>query len=271
MDNQENILYDYMDKLFRDELGLIFTSQPATIVSFNADENSLTCTLDKEGITLRDIPISLFGNPTSYITTPTMVKGTKGILIFSKHDLYSWVEDGTDPHAKTDFSKNNAFFLIGGTNQKNKITYNMDAIEIKTDKKIELISEKDTNITSNAAINMKSTLSTNINAKSISATATDGIDFTGKTFNATASTTMSLTATSMMSLSAPQISITATATGEELISLCKDMATSLKGLSTALSQSRDETYNKLLTNSTDIATYIDEFQTLADKFGGFGS
>ena len=263
MDNQENRLYEYMDNLFRDELGLIFTSQPATIVSFNKSENSLTCTLDKEGITLRDIPISLFGNPTSYITTPTMVKGTKGILIFSKHDLYSWVEDGTDPHAKTDFSKNNAFFLIGGTNQKNKITYNMDAIEIKTDKKIELISEKDTNITSNAAINIKSTLNTNINAKSISATATDGIDFTSKTYTATALT--------RMALSAPKISITATATGEELISLCKDVATTLKGLSTVLSQSRDETYNKLLTNSDEIATYIDEFQTLADKFGGFGS
>lgn len=263
MDNQEIRLYEYMDKLFRDELGMIFTSQPATIVSFNADENSLTCTLDKEGITLRDIPISLFGNPTSYITTPTMVKGTKGILIFSKHDLYSWIEDGTDPHAKTDFSKNNAFFLIGATNQKNKITYNMDAIEIKTDKKIELISQKDTNITSNAAINWKSTLSTNINAKSISATATDDISFTSKTYNATASTTMAL--------SAPKISITATATGEELISLCKDVATTLKGLATTLSQSRDETYNLLLTNSDEIATYINEFETLANKFGGFGS
>lgn len=263
MDNQENRLYEYMDKLFSDELNMIFTSQPATIVFFNADENTLTCTLDKEGITLRDIPITLFGNPSSYITTPTMEKGTKGILIFSKHDLRDWVGDGVDPHAKTDFSKNNAFFLIGATNQKNKITYNMNAIEIKTDKAIEMISEKDTSITSNAAINWKSTLSTNINAKSINATATDGISFTSKTYTATASTTMAL--------SAPSISITATATGEELISLCKDVATTLKGLATTLSQSRDETYNLLLTNSDEIATYINEFETLANKFGGFGS
>lgn len=263
MDNLQNRLYEYMDKLFKDELGLIFTSQPATIVSFNESENTLTCTLDKEGITLRDIPISLFGNPTSYITTPTMVAGTKGILIFSKHDLYSWVEDGTDPHAKTDYSKNNAFFLIGATNQKNKITYNMDAIEIKTDKKIELISQKDSSITSNAAINFTSTLSTNINAKSISSTATNGIDFTSKTYTVAGATSISL--------SAPKISITATSTGDELITLCKDVSTELKGLSQALSQSRDETYNKLLTNSSEIATYINKFETLANKFGGFSS
>lgn len=223
--NPQNRLFEYMENIFKDEFNMMYTSQPATIVSFNANEITLTCTLDKEGITLKDIPITLFGNPTSYITTPTMEKGTKGILIFSKHDLYSWVEDGTDKNAKTDFSKNNAFFLIGATNKKNKITYNMDAIEIKTDKKIELISEKDTSISSQEKI----------------------------------------------SLSAPSITITATATGDELISLCKDMSTELKGLSTVLSKSRDQNSNQLLTNSNEIATYINKFDSLANKFGGFNS
>lgn len=246
--NPQNRLYEYMENIFKDEFNMMYTSQPATIVSFNTDENTLTCTLDKEGITLKDIPITLFGNPTSYITTPTMEKGTKGILIFSKHDLYSWVEDGTDKNAKTDFSKNNAFFLIGATNKKNKITYNMDAIEIKTDKNIELISEKDTSISSQKMINIKSILSTNINAKNITATADINI-----------------------ALSAPSVTITTTATGEELITLCKDVSTELKGLSTVLSQSRDKTYNQLLTNSNEIAIYINKFDILANKFGGFSS
>lgn len=261
--NPQNRLYEYMENIFKDEFNMMYTSQPATIVSFNADENTLTCTLDKEGITLKDIPITLFGNPTSYITTPTMEKGTKGILIFSKHDLYSWVEDGTDKNAKTDFSKNNAFFLIGATNKKNKIIYNMDAIEIKTDKKIELISEKDTSITSQKMINIKSTLSTNINAKNITATAIDDISLNSKSILITGSTNIILTA--------PSVTITATATGEELISLCKDVSTELKGLSTVLSQSRDQTYNQLLTNSNEIATYINKFDSLANKFGGFSS
>lgn len=261
--NPQNRLYEYMDSVFKDEFNMMYTSQPATIVSFNESDISLTCTLDKEGITLRDIPISLIGNPSSYITTPTMTEGTKGLLLFSKHDLYTWIGDGTDKNAKTDFSKNNAFFLTGATNHKNKITYNMDAIEIKTDKKIELISDKDTSITSQKMINITSTLSTNINAKSITATATDDISLDTKSITLTGSTNIVL--------SAPSVTITATATGEELITLCKDVATELKGLSTALSQSRDATYNKLLTNAAELEAYINKFNTLANKFGGFSS
>lgn len=125
--------------MFDDKLNMMFTSQPATIKSFNAEENTVTAVLDKEGLEFEDIPISLFGSPTSYITTPTLVLGTKGLLLFSKHDLNIWVGEGKDEFAKTDFSKNNAFFLIGATNALNKITYNLDAIEIKTDKAIEQI------------------------------------------------------------------------------------------------------------------------------------
>lgn len=139
----------------------------------------------------------------------------------------------------------------------------MDAIEIKTDKKIELISEKDTSITSEQMINIKSTLSTNINAKNITATAIDDISLNSKSILITGSTNIIL--------SAPSVTITATATGEELISLCKDVSTELKGLSTVLSQSRDQTYNQLLTNSNEIATYINKFDSLAKKFGGFSS
>jgi len=254
-------LYEYMDNIFKDELNMIYTQQPATIVSFNEQENTLTCTLDSEGITLRDIPITIFGNPTSYITTPTMVKGTKGLLIFSKHDLRSWVEDGVDEFAKDDFSKNNAFFLTGATNQKNKITYNMDAIEIKTDKKIELISEKDTSITSNAAINIKSTLSTNITAKNITGTAIDNIDFTSKIINITGATSVLITA--------PAVNIVS-ASGQNLIDgVLKTLADDLKGLATVLSQSKDATYNLNLTNSSEIATYIAKFTSTAEKLGGF--
>ncbi len=147
-------LFEYLENLFDDKLNMVFTSQPATIVSFNSAENTVSVTLDKEGLKLEDIPISLFGNPSSYITTPTLEKGTKGMLIFSKHDLFSWVEDGVDEHAKTDFSKNNAFFLIGATNQKNKITYNLNAVEIKTDKAIEMTSKNHTSIDSEKSIDL---------------------------------------------------------------------------------------------------------------------
>ncbi len=141
-----------MESLFNDKFNMLFTSQPGTIELFNAKENSVNVKLDKENYILEDVPISLFGNTNSYITTPTLKKGTKGILIFSKHDLFSWVEDGVDEHAVTDFSKNNAFFLMGATNQKNIINYNNEAIEIKTDQAIEIISENTTNINSNKNI-----------------------------------------------------------------------------------------------------------------------
>lgn len=146
-DKTEQIaLFAYLESLFDDKLQSVWTSQPATILNFNALENTVSCVLDRENIVLEDIPISLFGNTQSYITTPTMEKGTKGLLIFSKHDLYIWVESGMDSEAKTDFSKNNAFFLIGVTNQKNKISYNMDAIEIKTDKAVEIFADIHTKI-----------------------------------------------------------------------------------------------------------------------------
>ena len=216
-------LFEYLENLFDDKLNMIFTSQPATIESFNADENTVSVTLDKENLHLEDIPISLFGNPSSYITTPTLEKGTKGILIFSKHDLFSWVEDGTDEHAKTDFSKNNAFFLIGATNQKNKITYNLNAIEIKTDKAIEMTSKNHTSIDSEKSID----------------------------------------------LTAPKISLTDKDTGNELFSLLVETLNEMKGLATTLSQSKDMTYQKLLTNSSDIAGYISKFEALSSKYGGF--
>lgn len=148
MDKTEHFkLFEYLESLFDDKLNIIYTAQPATIKSFNAEANTVEVTLDKEGIALDDIPISLFGNPASYITTPTLELGTKGLLIFSKHDLYIWVEKGTDEHAKTDYSKNNAFFLIGATNSQNKVTYNLNAIEIKTDKAIEQIADKHISLT----------------------------------------------------------------------------------------------------------------------------
>jgi hypothetical protein len=137
-----------MEDIFSDKFEQFYTMQPATIVSFDTVENTLICTLDRGMIELRDIPITLLGSPTSYITTPTMVSGVKGLLIFSKHDISTWVGDGVDEHAKTDFSKNNAFFLIGATNQKNKISYNMNAIEIKTDKALEITAETHSSILS---------------------------------------------------------------------------------------------------------------------------
>ena len=261
LNNTEHFeLFKYLEDLFDDKLNMIFTSQPATIESFNADENTVNIKLDKEGYKLDDIPISLFGNPSSYITTPTLEKGTKGLLIFSKHDLYSWVEDGTDEHAKTDFSKNNAFFLIGVTNQKNLITYNTEAIEIKTDKSVEIISENDTSITSNKNINFTSTLSTNINCKDFNVTASNNIALTGINLNFTGS--------AGVNVSAPKISFSCSTTGEELINLVKGISDEVKGLSTALSLSKDSN-GVLLSNSSEIATYINKFDVLSSKLGGF--
>lgn len=262
MDKTEHFkLYEYLENLFDDKLNMMFTSQPATIISFNAEENTVTAKLDKEGLEFKDIPISLFGNPASYITTPTLENGTKGLLLFSKHDLQIWVGEGIDEFAKTDFSKNNAFFLIGATNALNKINYNLNAIEIKTDKAIEIISENDTSITANKNINFTSTLSTNINAKDFNATAENNIAFSSKAFTVVGSTNINL--------SAPKVSLVCTSTGEELIALVKNISDELKGLSTALSQSRDQTYNLLLTNSDDLATYINKFDSLSTKLGGF--
>ena len=246
MNNTESIkLYEYLENLFDDKLNMIFTSQPATIESFNAGENTVNVKLDKEGYILKDVPISLFGNPTSYITTPTLVKGTKGNLLFSKHDLFNWVEDGEDIEAKTDFSKNNAFFLIGVTNQKNLITYNTAAIEIKTDKAIEIDSAKDTSINAEKNINFTSKLSTNVNCENFNVTAKKSVV-----------------------VSAPKISFNCTTTGEELISLVKGISDEVKALSTILSVSKDSN-NALLHNSGEIAGMINKFDVLSQKIGGF--
>jgi len=217
------VLFDYMEKLFSDKLEQIYTMQPATIISFDSDENTVNCTLDKEGITLKEIPITLFGNPSSYITTPTLEAGTKGLLIFCKHDLYSWIEDDTDADAKTDFSKNNAFFLIGLTNHNHKITYNLNAVEIKTDKAIEMYSDK------HARIHSK-----------------EKCDF-----------------------AAPKISLTNSTTNDELFALLVDTLDEMKAMATTLSQSKDMTYQKLLTNSSEIAGYISKFGDLSAKYGSF--
>lgn len=147
MDKKEALrLYEYLESLFNDKLEQVWTAQPCTIISYS--ENTINCTLDKEGIELHDVPISLFGNPDSYIQTPTLEAGTTGLLIFSKHDLYIWIEEGKDPTAKTDFSKNNAFFLIGATNHLKQITYNPNAVEIKTNKAVEITARTHTNILS---------------------------------------------------------------------------------------------------------------------------
>lgn len=147
-ETQQLKLFSYLESLFDDKISSLWTSQPATIKSFDSDNNTLSCTLDREGIPLRDIPITILGNPQSYITTPTLSAGTKGLLLFSRHDLKDWVGSGIDSEAKLDHSKNNAFFLTGVTNQKNKISYNMDAIEIKTDKAVEISAQIHTNISS---------------------------------------------------------------------------------------------------------------------------
>jgi len=134
--NESTKSFEFFESLFFSKLEEVYTSQPATILKFDAKELTLEVRLDKEGIVLKDIPITLFGNPKSYITTTSMEKGTKGLLIFSKHDLMDWVEDGTDEHAKTDHALNNAFFLTGVTNKKNKIAYNLNALEIVDDKEV---------------------------------------------------------------------------------------------------------------------------------------
>jgi len=216
-------LFSYLEKLFDDKLGAVWTSQPATIDSFNAEDNTLNCTLDKEGITLEDIPIALFGNPQSYITTPTLVKGTKGLLLFSKHDLFEWVESGTDPEAKTDFSKNNAFFLIGATNKGNKITYNMNAIEVKTDKAIAMSSKDETSVDSETGVH----------------------------------------------ISAPKVSVTNSASGDELFALLEETLVKLNDFAQTVSQATDTDSGSALSNAVEIASYTQIFTALSEKYKGF--
>lgn len=260
--------YQYLENLFEDKFHMIFTSQPATIKSINASANTVNVTLDKEGYSLEDIPISLFGNPSSYIQTPTLENGTKGILIFSKHDLYSWVEDGVDSMAKTDFSKNNAFFLIGATNQKNKITYNPNAIEIKTNKAIEITSANDNSTISKKNINLTSTLSTNINCVDLNATASNSINLAAKNIVLNGSAKVDIFSAAVQ-IKAPSISLINSSNNEELFNVIGSLASDLEGLARELSISRDQTYNLTLTNSEALATYIEKFNTTAAKLKGF--
>jgi len=147
-------LSQFLDDFFDDRIGSIHTMQPCTVVSFDASALTMRCTLDKEGIELSDVPVTLFGNPDNYITAP-IEAGSTGLLIFSKHDLFTWITEGSDPAAKDDFSKNNAFFLIGATNAKSKITYNQEAIEIKSLKKaIEIFASKTASVKSDQLVDL---------------------------------------------------------------------------------------------------------------------
>lgn len=261
--NEAHRFDEYSNTFFDERMNLIFTCQPATIKVFNKDENTVQVTLDKEGITLDDIQISLFGNPDSYITTPTLEAGTKGLLIFSKHDLYDWVATGEDKNAKNDFSKNNAFFLIGVTNHKNLINYNISAIEIRTDKAIQTFSKNNTEFNSESSI--KGTASQDITLTAgakISNTASGNIEHnSGASIKGVAPVSIEYTA--------PKISIKNSSTNEELFSLLETTLTTIKNLANELSQSKDSADNSLLTNSSAFSTLAGEFNTLATKFGGF--
>ena len=261
--NESFVLDEYSNKYFDERMNLIFTSQPATIVHFNASENTVRVKFDHEGIEVDDIPISLFGNPKSYITTPTLEAGTKGILIFSKHDLNDWVATGEDKNAKNDFSKNNAFFLIGATNHKNLIKYNLNAIEIKTDKAIQTFSKDNTEFNSEASIKQTATadIASNAGGK-ISSTAGGDIEHnSGASIKGTAPTSIEYTA--------PKIVIKNSTTNDELFALLESSLQTMKSLANQLSQSRDSADNSLLTNSSAFSSLAGEFDSLATKFGGF--
>lgn len=215
-------LSKFLDDFFDDRIGSIHTMQPCTVVSFDASALTMRCTLDKEGIELSDVPVTLFGNPDNYITAP-IEAGSTGLLIFSKHDLYTWVTEGSDPEAKNDFSKNNAFFLIGATNAKSTITYNQDAIEIKSLKKaIEIFASK----------------------------------------------TASVKSDQLVELNAPKISLTNTASGEELFDLLVQTATALKDVATELSTTLDSTGGPI-SSGTNFATMLPDLATLITKLEGF--
>lgn len=261
--NEQFILDEHFNKFFDERMNLIFTCQPATIVEFHKAENTVKVTLDKEGITLDDIPISLFGNPQSYITTPTLEAGTKGLLIFSKHDLNIWVGESKDPHAKNDFSKNNAFFLIGVTNHQNLINYNTKAIELRTNKAIQSFSKNNTEFNSEA--DYKENANGNIVETAggkITNTASGDIEHnSGSSIKGSAPVSIIY--------QAPKINVKNSSTGEELFTLLESSLQTIKALATELSQSRDTADNSLLTNSSAFTTLATQFDTLATKFGGF--
>lgn len=268
-------IYEYIENVFNDKFKQTYTMQPATIEKYN-DNNTVNMRLDSEDFLLKDIPLSILGDKNSYITTPTMHTGTKGLLIFSKHDLRDWLSDGTDKDANSDFSKNNGFFLLGATWEKNRITYNHDAIEIKTNKAIEISSQNDTSIDSaknvkikaqaditNDAANIKSIAQADItnDAVNIIQTATENLTQNAKIINGVAQTAITYTA--------PAISITSSTTGEELFTLLGQALDTVKTMANELTKARDTADNSLLTNSAAFAAIEQEATILSQKFKGF--
>jgi len=132
--NEHLELYKLLEGALSDRFDDLYTSQPCTIQSFNDADNTLTVKLDHTGETIADVSIALLGSATNYITTPTMVLGTKGLLLFSKYDLLKWLETGTDLEPVANFSLNNAFFLTGVLTLDQAFTYNHVATEIKCQK-----------------------------------------------------------------------------------------------------------------------------------------
>lgn len=253
-------IYEYIENVFEDKFNRTYTMQPATIEKYN-DDNTVNMRLDSENILLEDIPLTIIGDKNSYITTPTMHSGTKGLLIFSKHDLYDWLSDGKDESAKKDFSKNNGFFLLGATWEKNRITYNHNAIEIRTNKAIELHSQNDTSINSAANVKIKAQADITNDAKNIIQTANTNLTQNAKTITGVAEISIAY--------SAPAITITNTSTGEELFTLLGQALDTVTKMANELTKAKDTADNSPLTNSAAFAAIEQEATSLSEKFKGF--
>lgn len=256
--------FEYIDTLFADKYNMLYTMQPATIVSFNPIENEINARLDNIDLVLEDIPISILGDKNSYISTPTLHEGTKGLLIFSKHDLYTWLEDGVDFEAKTDFSKNNAFFLIGASWKNNRIeNYNLNAIELKTNKAFEAFVTKHILLDSKDKVEIKSALATIMtSSKTWSASSDEAMSLTSQK-------TLSATATTQMTFNAPKVSITNSATGEELLSLVADSMQIIEDLAYQLTLAKDSADQSNLTNASAFSSLQGQIATIKDKVKGF--
>ncbi len=256
--------YEYLQDLLFDRFNLTYTLQPATVVSFDTDANTLSMNLDQEDIVLEDIPISIFGNKDSYISTPTFEAGTKGLLGFSKHDLQIWAEVGVDRDAKSDFSKNNAFFIVGASWNENKISnYNMNAIEIKTNKAFECFIAKHILLDAKDSFEAKAVLDMMFSTAGKFSASSD-LDMM---LDSKASTT--LQATTKVEMKAPKLSLTNTATGEELFSLLVDTFVVMKNIAHELTLSKDTADNSPLTNQSAFATLEGQIESLILKFEGF--
>lgn len=259
MDEQVDI-YEYIENVFNDKFNQTYTMQPATIEKYN-DDNTVNMRLDCENILLEDIPLTILGDKNSYITTPTMHQGTKGLLLFSKHDLYDWLSDGKDEDAKVTFGKNNGFFLLGATWSGNRITYNHNAIEIRTNKAIEMYSQNDTSIDSQKNISLKAVVDIINQAANISQTASNNLTQNAKTITGAAQTAINY--------QAPAVAITNTSTGEELFNLLGQALDTVKNMAHQLTLARDEADNSPLTNSAEFASIEQEASALSQKFKGF--